>query len=520
MNNNAAAIFKSLIVYAVCVPLAVFVGYTLTNPLDYSTLGFYGIVIMLLLTPLLLRWHYPLLLLSWNLSVVVFFAPSKPPLWLPMVVISLGISVLERVMSNDRHFIRVPQVTWPLLALAAVVYFTAELTGGLGVKALGSDVYGGKKYIYIFVGILSYFALSARPIPLEKARKYVALFFLGGLVMFIGDFAAIMPSALHFIYLVIPPGGFGLDEYGNQTLEFGETRMGGVAFSACSVVFWMLARYGLRGIFMSGKLWRPLVFMLSFGLIFLGGFRSTILLMALIFVFQFFKEGLHRSRLLIPFLFVGVTAVALLIPLARHLPWTVQRSLAFLPLDIDPTARGDAEGSSDWRLNIWKALLPQVPEHLLLGKGYAISTETFNEVMGGSTLDSSSFDAANNPLALAGDYHSGPFSVVLVFGIWGTIAWLWFWWGSLRVLSANVKYGNPALRSINLLLYVAYIAKCIIFVFVFGAIQGDLGQFAGLVGLSVALNNGMCRPAPKTVQVSPPVVAAKTFPMPRPAFQR
>jgi hypothetical protein len=110
--------------------------------------------------------------------------------------------------------------------------------------------------------------------------------------------------------------------------------------------------------------------------------------------------------------------------------------------------------------------------------------------------------------------------VVLVFGIWGTIAWLWFWWGSLRVLSANVKYGNPALRSINLLLYVAYIAKCIIFVFVFGAIQGDLGQFAGLVGLSVALNNGMCRPAPKTVQVSPPVVAAKTFPMPRPAFQR
>ena len=45
MNNNAAAIFRSLIVYAVCVPLAIFVGYTLTNPLDYSTLGFYGVII-------------------------------------------------------------------------------------------------------------------------------------------------------------------------------------------------------------------------------------------------------------------------------------------------------------------------------------------------------------------------------------------------------------------------------------------------------------------------------------------
>jgi hypothetical protein len=35
--NNAPAIFRSLIVYAICMPLAIMMGYLLTNPLDYST---------------------------------------------------------------------------------------------------------------------------------------------------------------------------------------------------------------------------------------------------------------------------------------------------------------------------------------------------------------------------------------------------------------------------------------------------------------------------------------------------
>jgi hypothetical protein len=42
--NNAPAIIRSLIIYAVCVPLAITVGYLLTNPMDYSTLGMFGIL--------------------------------------------------------------------------------------------------------------------------------------------------------------------------------------------------------------------------------------------------------------------------------------------------------------------------------------------------------------------------------------------------------------------------------------------------------------------------------------------
>jgi len=57
--NNAPAILKSLIIYAMCVPLAVIVGYMLTDPLDYSTFAYAGVLTLVLVFPLLLRWHYP-----------------------------------------------------------------------------------------------------------------------------------------------------------------------------------------------------------------------------------------------------------------------------------------------------------------------------------------------------------------------------------------------------------------------------------------------------------------------------
>ena len=76
--NNAPAILKSLVIYAVCVPLAVIVGYTLTDPLDFTTFAYAGILGLLLAFPLLLRWHYPLLLFSLNAGMYMFFLPGRP----------------------------------------------------------------------------------------------------------------------------------------------------------------------------------------------------------------------------------------------------------------------------------------------------------------------------------------------------------------------------------------------------------------------------------------------------------
>lgn len=508
--SNAAARLRSLVTYAICVSLAVIVGFMLTDQMDYSTLGLFGVLALLLISPLLLRWHHPLLVLSWNLGVSLFFIKGAPSLWFVMVVLSLGISVVGRALNSQMHFIRVPQITWPLLCLAGVEIVTAKFTGGLGLHVFGSDVYGGKKYIYLLLGILSYFALTAQRIPAERAGLYVALFFLGGMTSCIGDLFSVAPSWTHFIFWIFPPTVNSFSSF-----DLGQTRLGGFSITGQMICCWLMAIYGIRGIFLAGKPWRLVVFFAAFLLIFLGGFRGRLATVGLIFIFQFFMEGLQRTRLLPLFAWVGIMGAVALVPLASKLPFTFQRTLAFLPLDLSTEARTAAQDTVDWRVNMWKAVLPQVPQYLLLGKGLSISPEEFNEVMGQDVAlgnAAASFDPSQTPLALSYDYHNGPLSVLIPFGIWGAIAVLWFFAAGFSVLRCNYRYGDPSLQTVNNFLFAVFLTAIIMFMFVGGGLTSDIATFAGYLGLSVALNGGMREPAPQPVQ------AKETFLRPRGAL--
>ena len=261
------------------------------------------------------------------------------------------------------------------------------------------------------------------------------------------------------------------------------------------------------------------MFVLAFTLSFLGGFRSAIIGALLVFGLIFILENMHRSILMLPIILIGLMGSVALVPLASQLPYTFQRALAFLPLlNIDPEARLDAQGSTQWRLDIWQALLPEVPKYLLLGKGYAFSAEVFNESMGRNATFQKNIDAAQNPLALSSDFHSGPFSVVISFGLWGVLAWLWYWVAGFRVVWRNYHYGDPAIRHLNLFLFAMFVCKCVGFLFIFGNLVEDVGSFAGIIGLSLALNHGITRPPPRQTN---PVIANPRFSLPaQPAFQR
>jgi len=514
--NNSAAILRALIIYAICIPLAIVVGsgvVSLANSPSYSNFSAFGLLALLLSIPILLRWHHPLLVLSWNLPLTIFFLPGRPQVWLPMMVVSLGISVLQRAMNKDKRFIPAPQITLPLLGLAGVVLVTAKLTGGIGLHVLGDPVMGGKKYIFLLAGILGYFALTAQRIPVRQAQLYVALFFLSGCISVLGDLIAIIPPSFYFIFLFLPPDSYAFAGLGNAF------RFTGVGAMATAIFVYMLARYGISGIFRAGRPWRVVFFILFLALSLAGGFRSVFLSSALVLLIQFFLEGLHRTKLLPIFAFIGLLAAVICLPMANRLPDAFQRVLSFLPVKIDPAVRADAQASLDWRLDMWKALLPQVPSHLLLGKGYAISPEDYQ--MMGTDAALHSIDPGEQALALSGDYHSGPLSVILPFGIWGAIAVLWFLIAGIWALHHNRLYGDPALQTINTLLFALFLTKVISFFFIFGALSGDVAGFAGYLGLSISLNGGICRPArhPAATTAEPPArIPAR--PRLQPAFQR
>ena len=71
--NNAAAILRSLIIYGLCLPLAVYLGYVLALPWGRGDFAFVIAVVSLPLIPIMLRYHHLFLVLSWNMSMVLFF---------------------------------------------------------------------------------------------------------------------------------------------------------------------------------------------------------------------------------------------------------------------------------------------------------------------------------------------------------------------------------------------------------------------------------------------------------------
>jgi len=483
--TNPTVLFRSLLVYGLCLPLALFLGYVLANPLDFFTFIVVGAVFMLLMTPLFLKYYHVWLMATWNMSVVVFMLPGNPQLWMAMTAIGLMITVLQYILSREHRLISVPSLTWPLLAMAAVVLLTAKLTGGIGLRSFGSNVYGGKRYFLMLLAILGYFVLVSRRIPFKKANLYVALFFLGSGTMAIGSTAGLLPASFNWLYVVFPVENLGYLSNITQSLM---TRSWGLALLSLGVFCAMLTKYGAKGIL---DLHRPHRLILFLGFIFiglLGGFRSVMIIYIMTFGILLYLEGMLRTRLLPAILLTIILSGALLTAFATSLPLSVQRSLAFLPIRIDPIAKLDAQASSEWRIRMWKNVLPEIPQNLFIGKGYLFSST--DDWM----LQFKIGEEGARGSELVGDYHNGPLSVILPFGLPGVFAFIWLLYAGTKALYRNYKYSIPEYKLINTFLFAYFLARVVFFAAVFGSLYSDLALFTGLLGVSVSLNGGVAQP--------------------------
>src|SRR5215475_11158884 len=100
--TGASSLLRSLLIYSICLPLAIFLGYVIAqegNPI-YSISTYLGIVpiLFILVLPLLLRWHHGLLIASWNFGAVLYFLPGSPELWMAITGLSLLISIVQYIL--------------------------------------------------------------------------------------------------------------------------------------------------------------------------------------------------------------------------------------------------------------------------------------------------------------------------------------------------------------------------------------------------------------------------------------
>lgn len=501
---------KSAVIYGAALPVAVLLGWLLAQPMSLKSIVVVGAVLGLLLLPLLLQWHHALLIVCWNAAITPYFLPGQPEVWMLATAASLPLTLLARALDRNRRLEIVPSVAIPLFLLAFVTLATAFATGGLGFRVLGSAAYGGRRYLTILLAIAAFFALAWGRVPKEHRRTYAALFFLSATTALVCDLAYLLGPSFYFLFNVFSVGMASTQISGDMSSKAEViARFGGISVAASAGMFFMLLSWGIRGLLDWARPWRAALFLVTFGVGLMGGFRSMVVIIGLVFVFQFFLEGLHRTRLAWLLLGAGIALSLVALPFVDRMPLAAQRAISIVPgAPVSPVVRDDARISSDWRLEMWRVLVPEVPQYLWKGKGYAINPTDLHlaqaAVARGVMKD-------YEPFLISGEYHSGILTLIIPLGVWGLGAFLLFLLAGGRVLYRNFRHGDADLRHVNAFLLAYFLAKVVYYFAVFGSFYAELRVFTGLVGLSLCLNRGVCRApaenlAPTAAQV--PTAAA------------
>lgn len=489
------AVTRNHLIFGVCLPFAVLLGYLLADVRDPVSMFVIAVAIAGLSFPLLIRWYHPILIFSWNSTAYATFLPGSPSLWALFSLLGLFFAVLNRSVNAENKFALVPSLTTPLLVFATVVIVTAALTGGVNLQVFGGSTGGGKQYFYILAAVIGFFALSSRTISPKHAQIIAALFFLPGIAGMIPHLAVWAGPASQFIFLFFP-GEVASDLVGATQVEgFGEARLGGMMAASFAIFSWMLVRYGIRGVFDLGRPWRLGIFLIGIASGFLGGYRSHLISVTIAFAVLFVVERLWRTRVMMIVMVMAILSTVFLAGFADKLPSTIQRTISFLPFEIDPMVRVQAESSSQWRIDLWKKVVEEVPVYFFRGKGYTFSsTDMYMALYNQTNMGAA---GAAQGAALAGDYHNGPLSLIIPFGIYGLLAFMWFVSAALVYLYRSYKHGLPELKTINAFLFASFLGKTLFFFAIFGAVSNELYVFTGILGLSVALNTQK-NPARKT----------------------
>lgn len=498
--SNASALSRKLLIFGIILPLAALLGYLLATPEGFLSTAMVGLVVAVLLIPVFLGWHYHMLILSWNAALIGFFLPGQPPVWVVFAGLSLGLAILDRLLNKREIGTHVPSLVWPLVFLTIVILVTMHFRGGIGLRSMGGSSYGGKRYVLLFMSIFGFFALSARRISSSKVPFFMGLFFLSALTVMMSNLIYKLGPAFWFLFQLFPVEGAMQQATAEYSIGASVIRISGLAISGAAVCWFMVARYGIAGIVQPSKLWRLVLFVVITFITLLGGFRSSLLMLFMLCFFMFLLEGLYRTRLLAVVVIFAVVFSAILLPVASKLPMPVQRSLAFLPLDLDDRARTDAQNTTEWRLKMWKMLLPEVPKYFWLGKGFSINpTDLFLAAEAARTGLASDIELT----ILSGSYHSGPLTVIVFFGVFGMIGFLWFAIASVAYLVKCYRYGPPELRLINTFILAYFLMRLVYFFIFYGQFADDLFNFTGILGLSVAINgNGRIKQEEK-ISVAP-----------------
>jgi len=475
--------------------LALYLG-TLSGRGQMGTLGAVLFLIVATAALLVLREQ------TWML-IPIFYSLSGKVTMLPLpfsirhiaILFAVGSFLLFKAFKVIR---RKPTFTtldvWLLIILAYLA--TVFLRNPVGVEALGSERVGGRPYVEVALSCGAYWVLSCVATTPRQATLLPFLSTLGSSIEFTLSWVANrFPSTTPILTQLY--SGVSTTAYDNLDAQNAlidpstrrEAHFGGVGQTlALAAVSYFRPFTLINPLFF----FRFVLFLFALYAIFISGFRSLVAAAIVYFCLsEYFRRGLAG---LFQIGLLAAPALALLLTMQGvvfDLPFSVQRSLSFLPARWNPTAKGAAEASTEWRVEMWKQMLltDRYIENKWLGDGFGFTRQQLQRMI---ALSNAGDAEGQESFMLQGGVHSGPISAIRYVGYVGLILFV----GLLCVIARDAwhlvwRSRNTPYFFLALFVGLPAIWEPVNYIFIFGAYEGGLPRMIVAAGMLKMLANSL-----------------------------
>ena len=391
-----------------------------------------------------------------------------------------------------------------------------------GLSFLGSDMVGGRKYLDMGFPFVAYFILSRCRIP-SKWAYFLPVWLAIGLAT---------PYALRTVSTLSPELGEAISsiyyvpvQRANQGDIGTEARVFGLERTALPFFLAMCAYYAPVTFISPMHPLRVLGFLIAFILVGLSGYRSFLLTMAGYITVGTWLHGRVRDFIpLITLMGLGLIALAGAVQSGAPVPITIQRALSVLPLGWDTLAIQDAEGTTTWRVDMWREAWndPNYFKDKIFGDGFGYTQQEMilfaDQMMGqGGLAGASTYEL----FMIRGSLHNGPLSSLRYGGFVGLILLICLMVGTALYAVKVVKASAGTVYSpLAFFAAIPLVYELFAFFLIFGAYDQHMAQYFLGVGMLNLINRslpdpiGVASQSRKQATLTPAGIPSAAIPVP------
>jgi hypothetical protein len=425
------------------------------------------------------------------------------------VMLAFGTFMVLLSLRVIRTHVKMEPLDWMVLLNCGYLATVYE-RNPVGASAVGSNIVGGRPYFEAVIGFMAFVVLSrvalqpalARLLPLFSCIPQVAVSLLGALT----HFSPSTTPLLSRIYSEVDTSEYFRQSDGSSGDEL--SRVITLSGGAKAGILTLLSYFPPLSLFSPGRPFRFLCFVAVCAGFAFAGFRTDIMFVCFAFAMAaYFRNGIRNALVVILAVAVICAGLVTVQNAGLMLPLTAQRALSFLPGKWDPDAKDDAEGSAEWRYEMWDVVLSTDTyiHNKLLGDGFGFSSYELQIMEQEEFAGGPGFVGAPRQEAflIVGAYHSGPLSAIRYVGAVGLILYL-----SLLIVTAAYSW-NIVRRSqgtdyfpLALLVGIPATYEPFNYVFIFGGFDSGFSSTLFLCGMLKLLSNALNEHAPKPASMT------------------